>query len=93
VAKTNADLRIGYAAEQIVFNWENNKSELRVDGEPGSGARPGAGQIPTKKDVIIRWLVTPKNQTVFVDGTERFAHEGDYSKLDRLVTVFGITRW
>ena len=36
VAKTDStNLRLGYAAEQIIFNWEMNPSQLRVDGGPG----------------------------------------------------------
>lgn len=89
-AKTDStNLRLGYAADQLIFNWERNPNELRVDGGPAGGNHKfGAGLIPTKQYVTIRWMVTPKKQSVFVDGQLRFEHSGDYSKLDKPVTVF-----
>lgn len=90
VAKTAAtNLRIGYAADQVIFNWEVNGHELRVDGGPANGQhQPGKGAIPANKDVTIRWVVTPKSQTIFVNGDLRFRHVGDYSQIDRPVSVF-----
>jgi len=89
-AKTDStNLRMSYAADQVIFNWENSRSELRVDGGPASGKhKPGAGLIPTNKYVTIRWVVTPKKQTIYVDDQLRYEHEGDYSKIDRPVSVF-----
>ena len=90
VAKTdNTDLRIGYAANQIIFNWQNNPTEFRIDGGPAAGKhKPGAGQIPKDQFVTIRWRVTPKKQSIFVDGELRYEHEGDYSMIDNPITVF-----
>src|SRR5580658_10087818 len=35
VAKTDStNLRIGYAADQVIFNWEENLDQLRVNGGP-----------------------------------------------------------
>ena len=90
VAKTSAtNLRIGYAADQVIFNWEVNGSELRVDGGPANGQhRPNMGAIPRNTYVTIRWVVTPKSQSIFVNGDLRFRHTGDYSHIDRPVSVF-----
>jgi hypothetical protein len=89
-AKTDStDLRIGYAADQVIFNWRNVPHQLRVDGGPGNGQHKiGAGIIPRNKYVIIRWVVTPKSQTIYVDGEKRFEHAGDYSAIDKPVSVF-----
>lgn len=89
-AKTDStDLRIGYAADQVIFNWRDAKHQLRVDGGPANGKhKMGAGLVPTNKYVIIRWVVTPKKQSIYVDGQLRFEHEGDYSSINNPVTIF-----
>jgi hypothetical protein len=90
VAQTDStNLRMAYAADQIIFNWELDREQLRVDGGPADGChKSGLGSIPIKKDVTIRWIVTPRSQSVYVDDDLRFEHLGDYSKIDRCVTVF-----
>lgn len=90
VARTDStNLRLAYAADQVIFNWEGNGNELRVDGGPAGGRhKPGAGAIPKNKDVTIRWVVTPKMQSIYVDGAVRFTHVGDYSQIDRPVWIF-----
>jgi hypothetical protein len=90
VAKTDStNLRLGYAADQIIFNWEGNKTQLRVDGGPADGQhKDEAGSIPPDKFVTIKWKVTPTEQTIYVDGRLRFMHSGDYSQINRYVSVF-----
>jgi len=90
-AKTNStNLRIGYAADQVIFNWEVMRGQLRVDGGPADGHhQSGAGTIPTNRYVVVRWVVTPKKQTIYVDDKLRFEHSGDYSSIDNPVSVFG----
>lgn len=89
VAKTDStDLRIGYAAEQVIFNWRNMTSQLRVDGGPANGQHKlGAGMIPMNKFVTIKWVVTAKSQEIFVDDQLRFEHAGDYSGINNPVSV------
>ena len=57
VAKTDShDLRMAYAADQVIFNWGDNPHELRVDGGPANGLHKAeAGEIPTG----IEWLMSP----------------------------------
>ena len=90
VAKTDStNLRMAYAASQVIFNWEMDRSQLRVDGGPADGHhKPGAGEIPVDKYVVIRWEVTPMHQAIYVDGELRFEHCGDYSGIDNPVSVF-----
>jgi len=89
-AKTDSsNLRLSYAANELIFNWEGRRTELRVGGGPANGQhKPGAGQIPTNKYVTIRWVVTPKSQTIYVDGQLRYEHKGDYSTINNPVSVF-----
>ncbi len=53
VAKTDStDLRIGYVADQVIFNWRDNPDQLRVDGGPaGNQAIDGVGRIPKNQYV------------------------------------------
>ena len=90
VAKTDStNLRLAYAADQIIFNWEMDPTQLRVDGGPANGQhQAGAGRIPVGEYVKVRWVVTATHQAVYVDGRLRFQHEGDYSQLNRHVSVF-----
>ena len=90
VAKTDStDLRIAYAANQVIFNWELDRDQLRVDGGPADGLhKAGAGSIPKGRFVTIRWQVTPKHQAIYVDDQLRFEHDGDYSSNNRCVSVF-----
>jgi hypothetical protein len=90
VAKTDStNLRLAYAADQIIFNWEGNPSQLRVDGGPANGLhKNGAGHIPKGKYVTIKWVVTTTHQDIYVDGRLRYEHEGDYSQINRRVSVF-----
>jgi hypothetical protein len=90
VAKTDStNLRISYAADQVVFNWEAEVDQLQVNGGPADGQhKKGVGKIPKDKFVTIRWLVTPKHQAVYVDDELRFEHCGDYADIKRPVSVF-----
>jgi hypothetical protein len=85
----STNLRLSYAADQLIFNWELNRKQLRIDGGPAHGKHTkGAGLIPTNEFVTVRWTVTPEKQSVFVNGELRFEHEGDYSKIDKPIKVY-----
>ena len=90
VAKTDStNLRIGYVADQVIFNWEWDQNQLRVDGGPADGQhKSGAGKIPAGEYVKIRWLVTPEHQAIYVNDELRFEHCGDYSTLKKPVSIF-----
>ena len=90
VAKTDStNLRIAYAADQVIFNWEMDQDQLRINGGPADGLhKAGAGSIPTGKFVTIKWLVTPNHQALYVDDELRFEHSGDYSNINRCVSIF-----
>ncbi|MBN8418264.1 MAG: hypothetical protein J0L73_05065 [Verrucomicrobia bacterium] len=82
------DLRLGYAADQLIFNWERRPDELRIDGGPADRIyTPMMGEFPQKKFAVIRWCVEKDRQTLWVDGKQRFEHQGDYSKIDRPVSI------
>jgi len=90
VAKTDStNLRLGYAADQIIFNWELDQNQLRVDGGPANGLhKMGAGRIPKNKYVTVKWIVTTTHQSIYVDGQLRYRHDGDYSQIVRRVCIF-----
>ncbi len=90
VVKTHKDdLRLACTAKQVIFNWEKNQDELRMDGDPG-GARhvPGMGRIPEDTFVTIQWRIMPHMQSISVDGKRRLLHFGDYSKVDNPLEIF-----
>jgi hypothetical protein len=90
VAKTDStNLRLAYAADYVIFNWEVDRDSLRIVGGPADGQhKAGAGRIPVGSYVTIRWLVTRNHQSIYVDNQLRFEHEGDYSRINRCVSVF-----
>ena len=90
LAKTDStNIRLVYAADQLIFNWENDLKQLRVDGGPANGLhKAGAGSIPKDRFVAIKWLVSRTNQAIYVDNELRFEHRGDYSTINRAVSVF-----
>jgi hypothetical protein len=90
VAKTDStNLRMAYAAKQVIFNWERDREQLRVDGGPAAGIhKAGAGRIPEDEYVTIRWIVTPTHQAIYVNDQLRYEHTGNYSKINTAVSVF-----
>ncbi|MFN0318511.1 MAG: hypothetical protein ACKVQA_26090, partial [Burkholderiales bacterium] len=90
VAKTDKlNLWLAHAPKAVIFNWERNQDELRIDNDPG-GARHvlGKGRIPENEFVTIRWRIMPNYQTLSVNGQRRLIHFGDYSKVMKPVEVF-----
>ncbi len=90
VVKTRKDdLRLGYTAKQVIFNWETNPGELRIDNDPGGAHHlPGMGRIPEDTFVTIQWRILPHMQSITVDGKRRLLHFGDYSRVDRPLEIF-----
>lgn len=90
VVKTKKDdLRLAYSAKQVIFNWENNQDELRIDNDPGGGRHAaGMGRIPEDTFVTIRWRIMPHMQSISVDGKRRYLHFGDYSKVNKPLEIF-----
>jgi hypothetical protein len=85
IAKTNStDLRIWYTAG-VIFNWEQDARQLRID---GGDRNMGKGGIPAGKYVTIRWLVTPHGQKIYVDGELRIEDHEDYSHIYSPVAVY-----
>jgi hypothetical protein len=82
------DLRLVYAANQIIFDWEMNADELRIDGGPANGRhKRGAGMIPVNQWTAIDLVVQPAEIIIRVDGQERYRMPADFSKVDQ---TFGI---
>jgi hypothetical protein len=89
VAMTDSDLRIGCAADQIIFNWKNRPTELRIDGGPANGRhRPGLGSIPVNEWVEIGVDVTRDRLRVHVNGKLITAWKANFSGMTFPVSVF-----
>ena len=86
--KTDGQVRLGYACKQIIFNWEVNPNELRIDGGPVGGQhKKGAGSLPLKRSVSIKLAVLPKQMTISVDGRERARWTGDFSTINQPISI------
>ena len=94
VAMTDAtDLCLSYAAGSIVFNWNDDPNNLRVNEGPlGGQHKPGAGAVPTRQWVEIDLEVQPDVMIIRVDGQERYREKGDFSKIDEPFAIFSAGR-
>jgi S1-C subfamily serine protease len=91
VAKTDStNLRLGYAADQVIFNWEVDENQLRIDGGPADGQHQmNKGHIPKNEFVTIRWVVTKTQQSIYVNDDLRFQNSADYSNINKPISIFG----
>lgn len=88
VMTSEKDLRLGFAARQIIFNWEMNHDDLRVDGGPPNGKhKPGAGRLPSEQWVTIEFVVNPDELVLSVDGVERHRVKANYTKIDEPLSI------
>jgi hypothetical protein len=75
------DVRIGHIARQMIFNWEMNSAEFRIDGGPASGQhKPGAGELPINEWVGLEFVSTADELVVYVNGQERYRAKGDFTQ-------------
>jgi hypothetical protein len=82
------DFRIGYGADQIIFNWEMRPDDLRVDGGPISGGhREGFGRLPSNRWVTIEMAYRPRELTISVNGKVRYRASGDFSQVNQPFTI------
>lgn len=90
VAKTDSkNLRISYAADEIIFNWEQPGGQLRIGGGPAGGRHvAAAGTIPKNQFVTIVQTVLPGEMRISVDGVQRALWHADFSKVDQPIRVF-----
>lgn len=89
VQTDSTNIRIAYACGQMIFNWEDNPDELRLDGGPADGRHQGgAGRVPVKQWVTIDMKVLPDSLTVFVDGKQRYQTAADFSKVSMPFAIF-----
>jgi len=82
------DLRIGYPVDQIIFNWEMNKAQLRVDG--GALKLPhkdGVGSLPGEEWAGIEIAVTARELVMYVNGKEIYRQPGDFTKVNKPFTI------
>jgi hypothetical protein len=89
VMSDEKDLRLAYAADQIIFNWEGNKDQLRVDGGPANGHhRKGAGRLPAGQWATIVLTVIRDEMVISVDGVEKYRTKADFSKVNEPLSIY-----
>jgi hypothetical protein len=87
--KTDNDIRLSFGADQIIFNWGMDHTELRIDGGPANKQHvKGGGQIPKNEWITIVQLVTPDSMSLAVNGAERARWEADFSKVRKQIRLF-----
>ena len=87
VCKTDStNIRLEYGCNALIFNWERNRQELRIDGGPANRQhRPGKGEIPVNKFMTIRQVVLPEKMEVYVDDDLRATWQEDFSKVASVI--------
>jgi hypothetical protein len=90
VAKTDStNLKLTYAADDIIFNWEKDMKQLRIDGGPAGGRnKDGGGKIPLDTFVTIDLVVLNDSMTISVDGKQRFHTDADFSSIHQALSIW-----
>jgi hypothetical protein len=90
VAMTDStNIRLAYAADQIIFNWESDIHQLRIDGGPADGRhKPGAGNVPVNQWVEIGLTVLPHSLSISIGGVEKYRTEADFSRINQSFSIF-----
>ncbi len=89
VKTDSTNVRLGFGADQIIFNWEMNLDELRVDGGPAANRHvPGQGRVPQNEFVTIRQVVKDDRMEIQVDGKRRAEWRGRFEDVKQTIRVF-----
>lgn len=88
--KTTGDIRFSAGgASQIIFNWERDAGNLRVDGGPANGQhRKGLGRLPLQTFAEVEIEVTASTLTLTVDGKPRAEWAGNFAATSTVPTLF-----
>ena len=85
------NIRLCYACDQLIFNWEGNPNELRVDGGPvHQQNRAKAGRVPVKTFLTIHQVVNKDSMKIFVDNHLRGEWKADFSRINSPISVFTV---
>jgi hypothetical protein len=91
VRATKGNLRLMAGADEIVFGWEANPSELRIAGGPANGRHVAKqGSIPTNSFFTIEQEITDTYMVLKIDGKERAKWFGDFSKISEEAGLYTI---
>jgi hypothetical protein len=89
VRATKGNLRLLAGADEIIFGWEANSSELRIGGGPANGRHVAKqGRIPTNSFFTVEQEITDKFMVVKIAGKERAKWFGDFSKISEQAGMF-----
>lgn len=85
---TDGQVRFGYACRTMAFNWQENATELRIEGGPAAGQhKKGQGSLPKKKSVVVKVTVQRNQMSVSVDGRERARWVGNFSTVSQPLSI------
>jgi aspartyl protease family protein len=90
IAMTDStNLRLRYGVKEIIFNWELNPSQLRIDGGIiASAHKDDAGSIPVNQYVTIELAVEPDSMTLSVNGEQRQRISANFSEVQEPLTIY-----
>lgn len=88
VKSDGQNARFGFGCDQVLFDWETNPTQLRIDGGPAGGRHiHGKGRLPTDRFVTITQTLTAERLDVLVDGEPRGRWFADFSKVRQPIRV------
>lgn len=91
VKSDGGNARFGFGCDQVLFDWESNPTQLRIDGGPASGRHiHGKGRLPTDRFVTITQTLSADRLDVLVDGEPRGRWFADFSKIRQPIRVWTV---
>ncbi len=86
--KTDGQVRFGYACRTMAFNWQDNPTELRIEGGPVAGQhKKGEGSLAKDAPVVVKVTVQRNRMVVSVDGRERAHWAGNFSTISQPLSI------
>lgn len=90
IKTTSTNIRFSYAADQIIFNWEVDPTDLRIGGGPVGGQhKPSAGKVPKNEYVTIVQTVLPTEMRLSVNGIERALWKANFKDVNSQIRIWG----
>jgi hypothetical protein len=91
VKATKGEMRLVAGADQIIFGWAGNLSEIRIDGGPANQRHvANQGRIPTNSFFTVEQVITDTSMVIKIDGKVRGKWLGDFSKISEEVGMFTV---
>jgi clan AA aspartic protease (TIGR02281 family) len=90
VAQTDStNIRLAYACDRMIFNWELQEDEFRINGGPANRQHKKlAGKLPVNQWVRLEITVLPDSMNILVDGKPYYSAKADFSKVNQALSIF-----